>query len=31
MVSTGITVADLKMAASCSCLVAAVMEMPCEN
>ena len=31
MVSTGMTVADLKMAASFSCLVAAVMGMPCEN
>ena len=35
IVSTGITVADLKMAASCSCrcscLAAAVMWMPCER
>ena len=31
MVNTGITVADLKMAASFSCLAAAVMAMPCEN
>ena len=31
MVSTGMTVADLKMSASCCCLVVVLMTMPCGN